>query len=317
MRNNRALFSMQRTVFTAVFWGGVFVFAALFLFLPPQNARAAFGISPPFMNIGTLVRGSRYVQTIFLVQDQPNQDLPILAKLDVPAAIRGWFTISPGERFAIPQGMRQFAATIEVKVPENADLGVYHGTLTFTTAPNEAGQVTIALGAQVDLNLVVGTDIVRKFSIALVKPQDIEEGWNPRVYVKANNEGNIAERFDGATLEIYDQFGAARLAYIQKKGAELPEIPSFTTQDFVLEFPTDFHLGMGQYWASIALLHEGTVVGSQRTVFTVLKRGSLSSPLEKVLQGVQDNWPYYAGGLAVILAAGATGAVRKKRRRGA
>jgi hypothetical protein len=150
-------------------------------------------------------------------------------------------------------------------------------------------------------------------SIPLVRPLDIEEGWSPRVYVKANNEGNIAERFDGAIFELFDQFGGVRLAYAQK-GRDFPEFPPFEVSEFTIEFPTDFHMGIGQYWASIAFLQEGKTVASQRTVFNVLKRGSLSSPFQKILQHVQDQWPYYAGGAGIVFILGIGSLLRKRRR---
>ena len=284
------------------------------LFGVPQNASAAFGISPPFVNVSTLVPGSRYTQTIFLVQDQPNEDLPIQVNIDIPEPVRSWFSFTPGERFFIPKGVRQFGVGIEIRVPKDAALGVYHGTLTFTTAPSATGQVTIALGAQLDLNLRVGDDIVRDFSIPLVRPLDIEEGWDPRVQFKARNDGNVSERFDGGTFEVYDQFGAARLVFVQKQGKELPEVPAFTTQEFVIEFPTDLYLGIGQYWASITLIHDGKVVGSMRTVFNVLKRGSLSSPTERFLRQIRENWPYYAGGGAAVLILAGWFTFRKRKR---
>ena len=284
----------------------VFVVGLLFCipaFAVPRLASAAFGISPPFMNVSSLVRGSRYVQTIYLVQDQPNQDLTIQAKLDVPQSIRSWFTILPGEQFVIPKGVRQFAVSVAVQVPQETDLGYYKGALTFTTVPGSAGQVTIALGAQVNINLTVGTDIVRKMSLALLKPLDIEEGWAPRAYVKFNNEGNVAEYLDGGTFEVYDQFGAARLAYIQKGKEGLPEIPAFTIKDFTIEFPTDFYLGVGQYWASINLVQEGKSVGTQRTVFNVLTKGSLSTPLERFLLDLKANWQRSLGIGVIVFAA--------------
>jgi len=166
-----------------------------------------------------------------------------------------------------------------------------------------AGQVTIALGAQVNINLTVGTDIVRKMSLALLKPLDIEEGWAPRAYVKFNNEGNVAEYLDGGTFEVYDQFGAARLAYIQKGKEGLPEIPAFTIKDFTIEFPTDFYLGVGQYWASINLVQEGKSVGTQRTVFNVLTKGSLSTPLERFLLDLKANWQRSLGIGVIVFAA--------------
>ena len=297
-------------IFLAI--GGSFFGATLLV--TPNIAQAAFGISPPFMNPTNLLPGSSYTQTIYLVQDQPDQDLRIVTKLDIPANIRPWITMNPGLQFTIPQGVRQFPVEIAVQVPKDTPLGVYSGNILFIAAPTGEGQVAIALGAEVAINLTVGNDIVRKLTIPIIRPLDIEEGWDPRAYVKVVNEGNVAERFSGATFELMDQFGASRLAYIQKQDG-FPEIPAFSTQEFTLEFPTNFYLGIGQYWASITLFREDRVEASNRTVFNALKRGSLSTLTEQILRHLKGQWPYYAGGAVVLGIAGALMVRRRKHTR--
>jgi len=279
---------------------GIVLLSAFALLAPFQSAEAAFGISPPFMNAVHLVPGAKYAQTIYLVQDQPNQDLPISAKIDVPDAIRSWISIDQGLNFVIPKGVRQFPVQISVNVPKDASLAVYNGHVTFVSSPAQAGQVTIALGAEVIVNITVGNDIYRHIEVPVVRPLDIEEGWNPRVYVKFDNQGNVPEHFDAATFELSDQFGAVRLAYTQKRDG-FPDIPPFTVKEFTVEFPIDFHIGLGQYWATVNFYQDDKVIAGQKTVFTALKRGSLSSPTAQLLQWMSQNWMYLMGGLVVLI----------------
>ncbi len=286
----------------------------LFIVIAPQISQAAFGISPPFLNAGHLVAGAKYVQTVYLVQDQPNQDLKIKANLNVPEAIRQWIHIDKGLEFVIPSGTRQFPVEVEVDVPGNAGLGKYSGNLTFVSIPSEAGQqVTIALGANVAINLTVGNDIFEKFTVPIVKPLDIEEGWSPRVDVKFNNEGNIPESFDGAIFELYDRYGGVRLAYIQKN-SDFPETPPFTIKEYTVEFPTDFHLGLGQYWASVSFYKNEKMVASERTVFSVVPVGSLSGPEAQALRYLKSNWIYMAATLAIAFFIFAVWVARRRRR---
>jgi len=291
----------------------VFLSLILALFGGMRHSEAAFGISPPFLNAGHLVKGSKYVQTIYLVQDQPEGDLTIKADLDISDRIRSWIVLDKGFEFVIPKGVRQFPLQVTVQVPRDTELGSYHGSLTFTTVPGQAGQVTIALGAQVAINLTVGEGIYEKFSVALIRFMDIEEGWNPRVYVKFNNEGNIPEGFTGATYELLDQFGGTRLAYIQKSKG-FPETPPFTVSDYVVEFPVDFHLGIGQYWGVVNFYQRETFIASQKTVFNVLKAGSISSPTARLLSFIKEN-PGYSIGIGVIIVLGIAVVTIKKRRR--
>jgi len=289
----------------------IFVYGSGLFFAP--RAEAAFGISPPFLGSDNLIPGTRYVQTIYLVQDQPTEDLAIDANLDIHDRIRSWFTIHNGNEIVIPKGTRQFPVEIVIQVPKDAQLGAYKGALTFVGKPARTGQVTIALGAEVTINLTVGTGIYRKVTVQLIRMLDIEEGWSPRVYVKFNNEGNVPEALDGATFDLYDQYGAVRLAYIPSPKGKMPETPPFTVKEYVVEFPLDLHLGLGQYWGSVNFSQEGKVIASQRTVFNVLKRGSLSTPFEKFMQSFQNQLAYYVIG-AIIVIVGGTFVVRRRRR---
>ncbi len=292
--------------------------AALFVLLTatfslPAHTFAAFGISPPFLNAGNLVSGSKYTQTVYLVQDQPNQDLKMRATLAVPETIRPWIHVDPGLEFVIPQGTRQFPVQITVEVPKSAGLGKYGGNLTFVSVPDQAGQVTIALGANVAINLTVGTGIFEKFSVSLIKPLDIEEGWSPRVYVKFNNEGNISESFDGATFELYDRFGGVRLAHIQKN-SDFPETPAFTTKEYTVEFPTDFHLGQGQYWGDATFYQKEVAVAHERTVFSVLPAGSLSTS-GAWTKYFKDNMAYALIIIVIVVLAFTRFALKRKRKK--
>lgn len=290
----------------------VAVFGSVFLIGAPRAHAAAFGISPPFLNADHLVKGTRYVQTIYLLQNQPNEDLRIKAELDISESIRSWIAIDKGFDFVIPKGVRQFPVEVSVQVPQNTGVGFYHGNLTFTSMPSQSGQVTIALGAQVVINLTVGTDIYRKFTVPLIQLLDIEEGWSPRVYVKFNNEGNVPESFDRATYELLDQFGGVRLAYAQKSKG-FPETPPFTVKEYTVEFPIDFHLGVGEYWGSVNFYQEGKVVASQKTIFTVLKAGSLSTAKERIVRFLTGTWMYLV--LIAAVAASVVAVKRKRRRR--
>lgn len=284
----------------------LFLFLGVILGLPLfllnfKFTEAAFGISPPAFRAEHAVKGSTYSQIIYLVQDQPNDDLRIEANLRIDEKIKDWFVINDGKEIIIPKGVRQFPLKVTLNVPKNADLGVYDGSLTFMGVPDQAGQVTIALGAEATIGVTVGTGIFRKFSVPLVEFLDIEEGWSPRVKVKFNNEGNVAETLDGATYELFDKFGAVRLAYIQKDD-DFPEVPPFTIQDYTLEFPIDLHLGIGDYWGSVNLIKGEKVIATQRTVFKVLEAGSLTPGFFKLIfNHIKLNQQYYGGAILLAL----------------
>lgn len=271
----------------------------------------AFGVSPPFLINDHLVKGSKYTQVIYLVRDNADDDLPIIAKLDVNDRVRSWFEVSGGEEFIIPKGVRQFPVEVTITVPKDAGLGVYEGKMSFVGKPDATGQVTIALGVEVSINFTVGDGIYRSSRIQGINFLDIEEGWSPKVSVKFVNEGNVPEAIERATYELFDQFGSVRLGFVQKNEG-FPEIEPFTTKDFTVDFPIDLHLGIGSYWGSVNFYKEGKVIGNQRTIFNVVEAGSLSGLWARIVGHFESSWLYYAIGLAI--AAVASFFVRRKRR---
>ncbi len=262
--------------------------SGLFLVFTPGVAHGAFGISPPFLNADHLVPGVTYTQTVYLVQDKPDQDLPIKASLTFPDHATPWVNLDTGFNFTIPQGVRQFPVKITIQVPQGEGLGKYSGNLAFTSQPTKTGQVTIALGVNVAINITVGEGIFEQYSVPLITFPDIEEGWNPTVYIKFKNDGNVPEAFDSATFEILDQYDAVRLAYITKQD-DFPVTPAFSTNEYTIEFPTDFHLGIGQYWGVATIYKDGKVVATQKTIFNVLKAGSILGFWGRSLYWAQRN----------------------------
>jgi hypothetical protein len=284
----KALFVTFAFFAMALFFGGIRV------------THAAFGVSPPFLNADHLVPGVTYSQTIYLVQDQPDNDLPIKVTMTVPSHVQSWITLDQGLNFVIPKGTRQFPVVVSVKVPQGEGLGVYSGNMVFATVPGQSGQVTIALGANVAVNLTVGNGVFEQFSIPYVSFPSIEEGWNPRVFFRLQNGGNVPEQVDSAVLDLYDQFDSVRLAYMTKQGG-FPQVAPFTNVEFAAEFPTDFHLGAGDYWGSVTFYKNYHVITSYKGAIHVLPAGSLSSPFEAFLSSLKNYWFYGVLGLVVAL----------------
>lgn len=277
-----------------------------------------FGISPPFFTADNLVRGSTYSQTVFLVNGQPDYDVGISTGLNLPESIKNWVTLDSGLDFVIPKGVRQFPVKITVTVPPAAKLGAYTGDITFTTKPPKLGQVTFAMGVKVNVSLTIGTGIYHKFGIDLVRFLDIEQGWDPKVSFRYKNEGNVSEVIDGANFELLDRFGATRLAYIQKTRTESPgdfqEVSGFTQKENnIIDFPVGFNLGLGEYWASVAFYKDNKIIATQKTIFHVLEKGTLSNPLKQFIAFVGDNMLYFIG--ILIILGGAVWFYLKRRRK--
>ena len=117
--------------------------------------------------------------------------------------------------------------------------------------------------------------------------------------VEGEVEDSDLKWLNSLPAELFDKFGAVRLAYIQKDD-NFPEVPPFTIQDYTLEFPIDLHLGIGDYWGSVNLIKGEKVIATQRTVFKVLEAGSLTPGFFKLIfNHIKLNQQYYGG--AVLL----------------
>lgn len=247
---------------------GILLLVVLFF---PFDA-GAFGVSPPFVTSDRLTRGSTFDTTIFLVQGKPETDLAISAVFDVPDAIRSWFSIDKGETFTIPAGIQQFPIVVTTKVPKDAAFNIYKGYLRINTVPTrkEGEQVNISVGARVEINLTVGNNVIADFTIKALDILDIREGEHPQALVTLQNIGNVPIGPGRATFELYDKYGEVRLAYAQTE--KLPEVDAFQIQDFIVEFPVDIKLSIGEYWGLVRIYRDGAVVKELKTVFNVTER---------------------------------------------
>lgn len=290
---------MKRVVFLRLI---VIAGLAAAIFISPSHARAtdSYGISPPFLHATHLVEGVTFSDTIYLVRDNDAYDVWITADLsDFPESVRDWITIGQGEVFKIPKGVRQFPVDIIIKVPKNSGPRDYTQKITFTTGAlggateesESTGNVAITYGLNLIVNLTVGNEVYRDFK-ASIDILDIEEGWDPRVNVRFKNQGNVPESFNRATFEVFDQYKAIRLAFVQQAG-DFPEVPPFTEKEHIIDFPIDLYLGLGEYWGSVVFSQGERVVAKQDTVFKVLEKGSLSKPF--------PNWVYAIAGGIVLL----------------
>lgn len=289
-----------------------FVLLALVFLFAPKLSLAAFGISPPFIHATYLVPGANFKQVIYLVRDVAESDLPIQATLETDDVVKSWITLDNGFDFIIPQGVRQFPVEVRISVPKDAPLALNKANIRFVSKPSDSGQVAIALGAQASIDIKVGNEIYEKYT-PTVDLADIEEGWDPKVTVRIVNEGNIPQQFTGATYELLDKFGAVRLAYVQKSDG-FPKTEAFSTNSYTIDFPVNFELGLGEYWGKVDFYQNEKLIVSQKTVFNVLPRGSLSSPSSQILAILQDYWMYIAGFLAVVVVGFFVRLLLRKRR---
>ncbi len=256
----------------------------------PFSANAGFGVSPPLIEETRLVRGISMERIIYLVQGAPERDIPIELKVD--SEIADWVSFPQGMPITIPTGVQQFPLVVRIDVPEDAELGKYHGEIRITAVPlraDQGGEVAIALGGLVTLDLTVGDGIISEFSLKQIRILDITEGEDPRANIEIINSGNVPVGPDTATFELFNKFGEIRLAYAET--TDFKKTPAFTEDGSIVSFPMDIYIAPGEYWGHVKVYEGKKMIGELRTVFNVREKKFLDIA-----------WPYLLGvGALVVL----------------
>lgn len=256
----------------------------------PYNVNAGFGVSPPLIKEGRLVPGIEISRTIYLVQGNPERGLE--AEIIVESKdIKDWISFPEGKKFVIPEGIQQYPLDVIIAVPKDAPLGIYKASVRINTTAEktkQAGEVAIALGGKVDIDLTVGDEIFADFKIKSIKILDIKENQNPQVSIAIINTGNIPISPDSASFELLNKYGTTRLAYSQNDN--LPEIDAFLEEETIVEFPIDFKLAQGEYWGEVIIYNDkGTKISELRTVFNVHE----NTPVTKIVEGAVKDYKKY------------------------
>jgi hypothetical protein len=265
------------------------VIILLSLILPNISfVQAGFGVTPPNIKEDRLVPGSTLRNIIYLVQGDPNRDIGIRVSVE-SADIENWISFpNTGMEFIIPMGVQQFPLLIQTSVPEDAELGVYKAFVRVSTIPNKVqgdGQVAIALGGRIDIDLTVGDDVFLEYKINSIKILDIKEGESPRISVKLQNTGNVPASPQGASFELFNKFGNIRLAYAES--SEFSKVLPFEESDSFLSFPIDIRLAQGEYWGHVKIYDdEGHVIKELKTVFNVTEKKFSEGLIFPILIGV-------------------------------
>lgn len=245
-------------------------FLLLIYFFSFSFAEAGFGVSPGQIIEDKLVPGSHFETTIYLVQGNPTEDLPV--ELTVESEnIKDWITFEQDGKFTIPAGVQQFPVKITFDVPSDASLNIYKAFLRINTIPDAAtrdGQIAISIGGRIDVHLTVGDDVIKEYEILSLIIKDIKENKDPTVEVKVKNTGNVSAKPYAATFELFDRFGNVRLGYAEFDNFE--EVKSFSEATQDISFPIDVKFAPGEYWGHVKIYNESQqLIKELRTVFNV------------------------------------------------
>jgi len=261
-----------------------FVIAALLvMFVDVNVAHAGFGITPPYVRNDKLTQGSTYTQEIVLVRGDPVEDLKAEVTVNVPG-IESWISIDKGNEFLLPAGVKQVPMQVTVRVPSNAAYERYQGNIRIRTlSPDPASGVSIALGAQIDVDLRV-VDEIRDFEVKRVQMSETEEPtrlwWlefpgRIQFSMGIENTGNAPVTPSKVQLDIYDRKGNVVLETTYNSN-EMEEVLPFETREIYAFLPT--RLPAGAYLVKYSIFRfEDDVKRTGELTLSILPSGTLSS----------------------------------------
>jgi hypothetical protein len=262
------------------------IFILAFFVLSVPYTHAGFGVTPPYVTNVSLTRNSVYEQTIFLVRSDPTTSLKATISVDVPG-VNEWFSIKEGSEFLLPQGEQKVPMTVVVTVPDDADFKQYKGNIRIKTgAPDDkvsGGAVSISLGAQLDVDLVVIDKKIKDFKVRKIGITDLNEGhkvgWlyfpgKIRFEMLIENIGNVPSAPTDVVFNIYDRTGNVLLEETHHKG-DIDTVNPFVTDTVFAEIPTK--LPSGSYLARFEIKNGDEVKLSGEVNLSVLPYGTLQA----------------------------------------
>lgn len=273
------------------------------------GAKAGFGVSPPYLRNEQLTRGSEFTQVIYLVRDNPNDELDASIEMNVPG-VESWITMDRKNTFTLPIGERQTAIAFTIKVPNNAEFQEHKGIITVKTKTVKApasGVVSIALGVQIDVKFQVVDKQIIDFVVRSLKFLPTEEGRTTKLVLKTENTGNVEATLSQVHIDFYDANDQVLLLGLDNANT-LTKIKPYSTGDLTAEFSTET-LKQSSYWAHIKVLNGQNKIREEKINLTVYPKGSLPG------EGLKFNWQLILGlSMIVLVFLGFVGATRGGRR---
>ncbi len=260
----------------------ILVYSAFFLF-GAQYAFAGFGITPPYVKNDSLIRNSKYQQTIVLSRSDAVDDLQVNVTTDVPGA-DDWISIDKGSSFVMHQGENQLPMIVTVNIPGGASFKDYKGNIRVVLSPLSGptpGTVGIALGAQIDVDFNVIDKKIYDFKVHRVEIAPLEEGhkwWmfffpgKIRFSMQIENTGNVRFSPTKVVFDIRSSSDGPILETTQNLGG-IEKINPFEIKNVITELPT--RLTPGGYKASYRIYNNDLVAGQGELDLSILPYGAI------------------------------------------
>lgn len=247
-----------------------------------ENTFAGFGITPPFFRNENLTRGSHFEEKIYLVRGDPVEDVKVTISVNVPGA-DSWIKIDKGTEFVIPKGVSSFPILLSVDVPKDAVYKRYTGFIRITVEPKEItpGQVGIALGARMEVDLNVQEKKIFSFLVKAVEMLESEEGRKFLFFfiptkltmkIKIQNNGNVPTAPTQVLIDLLD-IQKTKILETRKSVKIQGKVLPFQTEDVFAIFKSN--LKSGNYWVKFKIFNQKDIMKEGEVLLTIRPKGTI------------------------------------------
>ncbi|MBU0705945.1 hypothetical protein KJ657_01440 [Patescibacteria group bacterium] len=259
---------MKFTRFKLFFAAFTLIGLFLGMFLNISSSKAAFGTSPPWVRNDHLLPGTTFEQVVNLSRNETEKAMQIIATIRGDEKLAKWITIPNEEDLIMKVGQSILPMKVIVDVPKRAALKNYRGSIYITLSPIKAdnslsgGEVGIALGANVSVNITVIGEKVTEYSIRSISINPLQEGDPFSINMEVQNLGNTEITDPKGQIEIYNYAQTEILKSFDFILLSEPVAPD-ETKIIKMVFE-DVILDPGKYWVVAKSIKDGEILYENR-----------------------------------------------------
>jgi len=200
----------------------------------------SWGISPPEIDVQTLLPGSHYEKIIYLSKDGNDMEI----RYEISGDITEWITTDAKDAFVFEN--KQMPVKVSIDVPGDAEIGKYNTILSFrATNHNSAEGIVLEPVLQLRINTQVINKKVSDYEV--ISSSASSNGNILQLKTQVKNNGNIADGPDKLAVTVFDKY--YQNAIYSEEINSVGKIEPFTEKTI----DNELHLSLepGQYWAEV------------------------------------------------------------------
>ncbi len=231
------------------------------------HSAAAIGISPPLVQIDSVLRGSSQTKTIDVSKEasQLNEDVAYTVSVRTPYEN----AVEAPEGFVIPAGESHYSYTFKINSAQAAN-GDYEAIFVFTETPvNAETEATdaqtsavsrVVEGAAAVVKFGIGGSEIVSYQVTDLSAASIEEDDQLLMEYTINNDGNVSWRPDQIKLVFTDRQDSAK-TFVAEIAGDTLEYSEPGTND-QLSFIAPVELAQGSYIAVATFIYKDQAVAT-------------------------------------------------------